>query len=499
MAKVINRRDFLQLSGMSAALAALAACDPMQAIPTSTPYFDDAAQVKPPADVLHLLRRTTFGPTAAEFARAKGMGTEAWLEEQLDPKGLDIAHVEDRLEQLETYGLAPTELTELDNNGLVARELATAALIHQIFSPRQLFETMVDFWSNHFNIFAYAPPELFLKAKDDSEVTRAHALGSFPDLLRASAHSPAMLVYLDNAQSQYPEPNENYARELMELHTLGVDGGYSHDDVVTVARAFTGWTVGGLRRRQDRAGEFVYLSNWHDHGDKTLFGETLPGGEGDADRVLDMLAEHPATARHIAYKLCVRFVSDSPPGTIVDAVSATYADSNGSIPEMLRTIFNSPEFSSSAGLKLKRPLDFAISAIRVIGADGELERVLRLFLELLGQFPYGWRAPDGYPEVAAAWSNTNQSLYRWNMAIMLASGAIRQISTEITSLFENVDDPQLLDDLAVHLLGSPIPENAKTIIDGFASSLQGNPLPQGLSLPSLVSGLLLASPYFQIR
>jgi uncharacterized protein (DUF1800 family) len=496
MTHSIGRRDILKLSGLSAALAALAACDPLDAIPTSTPFYTLA---EPKFETLHLLRRATFGPTASELARANTMGAEEWLEEQLQPEGLDISHVEKRLEQLETHGLAPTELIELETNGLVARDLAAAALTHQIFSPRQLYETMVDFWSNHFNVFAYAPPELFLKAKDDREVIRAHALGSFPDLLRASAHSPAMLVYLDNAQSKYPEPNENYARELLELHTLGVDGGYSYADILTVARAFTGWTVGALRRRQDRAAQFVYLANWHDEDEKTFFGEALPGGEGDADGVLEILAKHPSTARHIAYKLCVRFVSDRPPDSVVEAVSETYLLSNGSIPEILRTLFKSPEFMNAPGLKLKRPLDFAVSAARVLGADGELDRILRMFLELLGQFPYGWRAPDGYPDLAAAWSNTNQSLYRWNMAIIIASGAIRQIKTEIPQLFEDPNDPQLLDDLALHLLGAALPERAKAIIAGFLSSLQDSSMPQDLSLPSLASGLLLASPYFQIR
>ena len=227
--------------------------------------------------------------------------------------------------------MSPGELRDLQENGRVARELGASSIVRQIFSPYQLYEVMVDFWTNHFNIYAYSPPELFLKGKDDRGVIRANALGSFPEMLAASAHSPAMLVYLDNAQSRQPSPNENYARELLELHTLGVDGGYTYADIQAVARAFTGWSVEPLRRGANQAGDFAYLANWHDPEPKFALGQELPGGKGDGDRVIEILAEHPSTARFIATKLSQRFVSDTPPDTLISRVAGTYEQTSGDI------------------------------------------------------------------------------------------------------------------------------------------------------------------------
>lgn len=500
----VSRRDFIRISGLGGTLAALAACSPLRtsktseigvaAVPTAAPILDQEGLI------LHTLRRLTFGPTAGELDTANRIGLESWLEQQLAVDSSDAPEVEDRLAELETLKMSPIELRALQKNGRVARELGASAVVRQIYSPNQLFEVMVDFWTNHFNIFAYSPPELFLKGMDDREVIRSNALGNFPDMLAASAHSPAMLVYLDNAHSREPSPNENYAREILELHTLGVDGGYTYADIQAVARAFTGWSVGGFQRNTDQAVRFAYLPDWHDNDPKTVLGQKLPGGNGDGDRVLEILAEHPSTARFIATKLSQRFVSDDPSDSLIAQVSETYVQTEGDIPAMLRTIVYSDEFAASAGLKLKRPLDFVVSAIRVTGADGRLDRILRFSLEALGQVPFGWPAPDGYPDYASAWTNTNQSLYRWNLALSLGSSALPGISTDLSGQFGNHSPiPILVDDLSQALLGAQLPSDAREILIRFGESLEDLSLAQEFDPPSLIAGLILSTPHFQIR
>ncbi len=307
-----------------------------------------------------------------------------------------------------------------------------------------------------------------------------------------------MLVYLDNAQSSQPEPNENYARELLELHTLGVDGGYSYNDIQAVARAFTGWSVERLRRRGNQPGGFVYRSEWHDTEAKTVLDQSLPGGQADGDRVLEILAAHPSTARHIAEKLTRRFVSDDPPNSLVESVAGSYAANNGDIPSMLRTIFHSDEFAAASGLKLKRPLDFVVSTLRVTGADGQLDRPLRGFLQLLGQMPFGWPAPDGYPDDAAAWTSTNQSLYRWNLALTLASGRIPGVSLQLPT-GNGADIPKQVDALSAQLLAEPLASDARQLLIDFAQSLGAGQLPRQLEISNLLAGLVLCSPQFQLR
>ena len=505
MTSPVSRRDFLRISGLGGTLAALAACSPFDPVeqdfvPTLSKQPAAISLLDHEGLIHHTLRRTTFGPTAAELQSANRLGLESWLEGQLDADDSDSLPVLERLTEFETFEMTPAELVALDENGRVARELVGATIVRHLFSPTQLFEIMVDFWTNHFSIYAFSPPEIFLKGADDRQVVRAHALGKFPDMLRASAHSPAMLIYLDNAQSQRPSPNENYARELLELHTLGVEGGYTYSDIQNVARAFTGWSVGGFRRRADQAGQFVYLQDWHDANPKTVLGSELPGGKGDADRVLEILAEHPSTARFVASKLVRRFVADLPPDSLIDRVAKTYGETGGDIPDMLRTILYSDEFAASAGLKLKRPLDYAMSLLRVTGADGRLDRVLQMFLRVLGQIPFGWPAPDGYPDYATSWTSTNQSLYRWNMALMTASGLLPGVTTEIEAQLEEYSSvSSLVDGLSAALLGEQLPKDARTILVEFGETLEGTALPRGIRPGPLMAGLVLCTPQFQLR
>lgn len=489
---------------MAAALSALASCKDEQAPSTPTPSLSSSLSetTRPISDpsslTLHMLRRFTFGPTAAELAQAGEEGLGTWFEGQLSQVQPDYVDVGSRLNELETLEMTPEGLLELEEPGQIARELIASTVIHQVFSPYQVHELMVDFWSNHFNIYGLEPPQLYLKLADDGAI-REHALGRFPDLLEASAHSPAMLVYLDNAQSRAPNPNENYGRELLELHSLGVEGGYTHQDVATAARAFTGWSVVGLRDRQPDIGAFTYRSDWHDEGPKIFMGHQLPGGKADGDQILQILAEHPSTARHISWKLCQRFIQADPPDSIVEACAQTYLENDGDIPSMLRTIVYSEEFAASAGRKFKRPLDFLISAIRTTGADGDLGRILQYFLRTLGQVPHSWPTPDGFPENREAWNNTNQMLNRWSFALALAFGE-GFLGVELTEM-NQVDTPPetLVANVSQHLLGEDLSREAERIIVDFIASF--GPAYRSIDLPfaSIVTAMILASPYFQVR
>ena len=363
--KSINRRQFLSLTGVSAALASLAACrilspelvedliptpeeNPFAAQATPLPTLaipDVEDQTAPEGEwlIVQTLRRITYGPTGEDVSQAHQIGLANFIAEQLHPETIEEdPRVAQHLEPLETLDAEPAELFDLEPRNTPAIELATAAGYRATYSRRQLYEIMVDFWTNHFNIFIGAPPEIFLKSKDDREVIRPHALGKFPDLLRASAMSPAMLTYLDNAFSKQENPNENYARELLELHTLGVDGGYTQKDVEETARVFTGWTVTSFRD-SDRPGYFVFRPFWHDTHEKTVLGHHFHAnvGQEEGEQLLEILAMYPSTARQICQKLCRRFVADDPPQALVERAAETYLASGGDIREVLTTILTS--------------------------------------------------------------------------------------------------------------------------------------------------------------
>ncbi|MBI4770762.1 MAG: DUF1800 domain-containing protein [Chloroflexi bacterium] len=463
----MTRRDFLKLTGLGAALAALSACDPRtpgprpgEATPAGTPTAGPVPPAATPSPaptgapatgddlLLHTLRRVTYGPGAEDLARAREIGLQAYLEEQLNPEALDDAPVERLLGNFPTLSLSAEEMfrRQQELRGETVRELVAATILRQVYSRRQLYERMVEFWSDHFNINIASGVLRFLKPVDDREVIRPHALGNFGDLLRASAHSPAMLVYLNQAESTKRGPNENYARELMELHTLGADQGYTQLDVAEVARALTGWTVVGPRqRRGGQPGTFVYLPEIHDDGEKLILGQHFPPGQGqaDGDRVLELLLAHPGTARYLAWKLGRRFVADDPPAALVDEVAAAYTASGGEIKAMLRALFAGEAFRRAAGQKLKRPLEFFVSAARVTGAPVAQFRGIARVIEGLGQMPFHWPTPDGYPK-------------------------------------------------SVELAGNPVADAHSILLD-FA---RGGPLRE--RLPTLAS-LILASPHFQMR
>jgi uncharacterized protein (DUF1800 family) len=308
----------------------------------------------------------------------------------------------------------------------IVAELQAARLVRAVTSERQLQEVMVDFWFNHFNVFAPKGLVRWYVTDYERTVIRPHALGSFPDLLRASARHPAMLFYLDNWTSRHGRLNENYARELLELHTLGVDGGYTQQDVTEVARAFTGW---GIERPQVD-GHFVFRPRVHDDGDKLLLGHRLQagGGQQDGERVIEIVTRHPATARFIATKLVRRFVSDAERPVLVAHVAETYRRTGGDIKSMLRTIFASREFAAvdAERAKIKKPLEFVASAVRALG--GTLEprggfQLARAASEI-GETLYGAQPPTGWPDRAEAWVSAGTLLARMNFALALAEGRV---------------------------------------------------------------------------
>jgi uncharacterized protein (DUF1800 family) len=341
-------------------------------------------------------------------------------------------------------------------------ELSQQKVLRAVYSDRQLQEVLTDFWFNHFNVDARKGPERFLLTEYEREVIRPHVLGRFRDLLGATAKSPAMLFYLDNwlsadpngphdqtrlqptfrrggaspiARPPRPQPgqpangqkkglNENYGRELMELHTLGVDGGYTQKDVTEVARAFTGWTIDNPRR----GGDFRFDPRIHDDGEKTILGHRIKSGGGvhDGEHVLDILAEHPSTAKFISTKLVERFVSDTPPPALVDRAAAKFRDSGGDLRAVMTVILTSSEFLSPAayGAKVKTPFEFVVSSVRATGAEVTDARTLVRQVQQLGMPLYQCQPPTGYKNTADAWVNTGALVNRMNFGLALASGRL---------------------------------------------------------------------------
>jgi len=413
----------------------------------------------------------------------------------------------------------------------ITGELQMARLLRAVYSERQLQEVMVDFWTNHFNVFAGKGADRWLLTSYDRDTIRPHTLGRFYDLLLADAESPAMLFYLDNFQSVAPNAqmnrpqqrpgagrplqqilrggnpismtnnpqdqkpqqqqqrrgiNENYARELMELHTLGVDGGYTQKDVQEVARCFTGWTIvaprgagiaadAGMNGRRlemlrQYAGTFRFMPAAHDNGEKIVLGQKIPagGGMGDGLAVLNILVHHPSTAKFIATKLVRHFVSDDPPPELIDRVAQTFLKTDGDIREVLKAIFFSPEFNSAEAYrtKIKRPFELVVSSVRTLGADTNGGPQLHQWIARMGQPLYGFQTPNGYADVAENWVNTGALLERMNFALALVSNRIPGTRVDLSKFVgesragKSLDKNQVLDRFVRLIVGGEI--SAKT-------------------------------------
>lgn len=434
---------------------------------------NDAAMKQPDAMVV-------AGATANSLPNAT-----ANAQPDANPPAIDLNRAEYRQAVADFYRENGLQLPQR-----VTAELQASRILRAVYSERQLQESLVDFWTNHFNVYAPKGADRWLLVSYDRDVIRPHTLGKFKDLLVATAESPAMLFYLDNFQSVAPNANaggvrrglmrqqrplfgvgatrrdqmpqrqqqaqtlpqrapaqpatarprrginENYARELMELHTLGVDGGYTQKDVQEVARCFTGWTIidprgyAGLSglMSQDRAGTFYFNPRTHDDGEKTVLGHKIPAGGGmnDGMMVLDILAHHPSTAKFVATKLARKFVMDEPTPELVNRVAAAFTKSDGDIRETLRAIFSSPEFNAPANYraKIKTPFELTVSAVRALGGETNAAPALHQWIARMGEPLYQYQAPTGYPDTAERWVNTGALLERINFALALVSNRI---------------------------------------------------------------------------
>src|SRR5712692_76517 len=352
------------------------------------------------------------------------------------------------------------------NPQMVVTELQRAALLRAVYSERQLYELMVGFWENHFSIFANKDDDRYLLTSYDRDTIRPFAMGRFRDLLGATAHSPAMLFYLDNWRSSVARPypakdgkpagvdgglNENYARELMELHTLGVDGGYTQKDVQEVARCFSGWTI----QKPNEEGLFLYRPGLHDNGEKIVLGHKIPAGGGiaDGERVLDILATQPATAHFIATKLARRFISDDPPSPVIDRAAAVFLKTDGSIRDTLRAIVTAPEFFSPATYraKVRSPFEYVAAAMRALNAETDGDRPVLDAIGRMGQPVFGRITPDGYADRADQWLSSGAMVTRFNFANALATNRIKGTKIDLARLLSGVDETKK-DSVAVQLI-----------------------------------------------
>ena len=534
---------------------------------------------------LHALNRLGFGPRPGQVDKVLETGLDTWIEQQLHPDRIPDRAVDARLQQYPTLQMSDQQIwdryyvpvqqarqearraaregKEMDQADLVktmrakvppdqrpqhvVQELQAQRIIRAAESERQLNEVMVDFWINHFNVFAGKGIDSVMLTGYERDAIRPHIWGRFEDLLMATAKSPAMLFYLDNARSvadpanrpqnlqaraggrairpagrrflfarrsapanrsampQAKQPkgglNENYAREIMELHTLGVDGGYSQKDVTELARVFTGWTIAPPKM----GGGFVFRPRLHDVGAKTVLGIHFPAGGGieEGEKMIHVLAHHPATAHHIAWQLCQRLVADDPPKALVDRVAKRFLDSDGDLRETVKAVITSPEFWDPQyyRAKVKSPFEYAVSAVRAV--DGEITDPMPLARQLgqIGEPLYGAQPPTGYSDKAEAWVNTGALLSRLNFALALASNKMPGVHADVVSLIpapEASDAKKAVDSLARALTGGDLtPETENTIEARIVERKAPTEDPWDNTQLPTIAGLILGSPEFQ--
>ena len=566
----------------------------------------DKKQLTEDQKILHVLNRLGFGARPGDVEKVKAIGLQKYIDQQLNPFSISDALAESKVKNLEIFNMSTAEVfAKYPNPGALLRQLEggkaaqaakaqadTAAnadeagkkgmtederqerqqklrelyreynlrpagqlmpqiaanrVLRAVYSERQLQEVMVDFWQNHFNVFAGKGAVRWYIPSYERDVLRKNALGNFKDLLVGTAQHPAMLFFLDNFQSVSPNAqlggnrqngplqrairsgnippqmrerikqrqgisdaeldqrikraqanvqnapkraergiNENYARELMELHTLGVDGGYTQKDIVEVAKCFTGWTIADPRgyrriaanmikgkdedRRLERlqrqagipddldSGEFYFNDRWHERGAKAVLGQKVDeGGMKDGLKVIDILVNHPSTAKFIARKLAVKFVSDNPSEALVGRVADAFHKSSGDIKTTLRALFSDSEFFAPENYraKIKTPFELAVSSVRAIGGDTNAGPAFVAMLNKLGEVPYGYQAPTGYPDKAEDWVNTGALLERLNFAVAVASNRIPGTLVDLKG-FEGKDKSQTLDKAVATILDGEI-------------------------------------------
>lgn len=530
--------------------------------PLKLPYREAGLSEREAA--AHLLDRFAFGARPGDIEKVVKMGVEQWLEMQLNQSAQNVRLTE-KLAPFKTLTMSSADIVVTYPNpgrllamayrdGVISREdtaranraelrrkiidyyqkegarpqrellseMRSQKILRAVYNENQLEEVLTDFWFNHFNVSITNNKARIYVFSFERDAIRPYVLGKFREMLGATAKHPAMLLYLDNAQSSAPDSapttlarnlqpyrrnpaaaarldaaiarqkseleamqnelpdvikqqlpkrgiNENYARELMELHTLGVDGGYSQNDVVEVARALTGWTVFPRGKRAERVrdfierakrfgaiqeGEFLFRPDWHDASEKQILGVRFPagGGKEEGEKVLDMLAAHPATAKFIATKLARRFVSDTPPPALVEKLSTTFAQTGGDLRAVMRAIAQSPEFWSKdvRRAKIKSPFELVVSALRALDADISDARDLARWIEKQGQPLYAYQAPTGYPDRAEFWVNAGALLNRMNFGLSLALGQIRGVKFDLLALNQNREPESLEEALNIY-------------------------------------------------
>lgn len=446
-----SRRQFLKLAALGSAGAGISCSDaPLgfdlpeflqlgstddSLAPFSAP---DQSEINP---VSHCLNRLSFGAVPGDYDGVLALSPDPnesasiYIEQQLSPESIDDTPAERATRSFEYLQHTPGDLYNFTIEGLLD-EMLRYTITRATRSKRQLYEVMVHFWSDHFNIDSSKGDCRWLTAAHDRDVIRKHAMGSFPDMLRATATSPAMLWYLDGRVNRKvksdDKPNENYARELLELHTLGVDGGYTQKDVMEAARALTGWGV--KEAEWFGKGEPEFRRKHHDKGEKVVLGQKIPAGNGrdNLNSLLDIVALHPSTARHLATKLCRRFISDTPPQDAIESVAQSFVSSKGDIRTTLRTLFSTEAFLEQRGNKFKRPFHFIVSALRSTGGKTDARKPLMKYLHRMGHAPFHYPTPDGYPEEATPWLSSIP--WRWNFAIRYARGEIKGTRCDAKSL-----------------------------------------------------------------
>jgi uncharacterized protein (DUF1800 family) len=518
--------------------------------------------------ILHALNRLGFGPRPGQVEQIEKTGLESWIQAQLHPENISDPVVDARLAQFPALGLSAAGLLDQyppqdiaakrlgmkvdeyqkhlqdlakqpgGKNSLpfkeqneIVNELMEAKMIRAVYSERQLTEQLSDFWFNHFNIFVYKDTDRWYLIPYERDAIRPHVLGKFRDLLEATAKSPAMLFYLDNSSSADPHAfdrlkqhpvrarpgeklpplgpkrglNENYGRELMELHTLGVEGGYKQEDVIEVARAFTGWTIESPRENP----AFYFDERIHDPDPKRVLGKKIKGGGlKDGEQVLDLLVKDQHTARHISLQLAEHFVSDDPPLALVARMAKTFEKSKGDIRAVMTTMIYSPEFWSRAAFraKVKTPFELVASTTRALGADVDQPLQLAQWVARIGEPLYQCLPPNGYSDKAVTWVSTGALLNRVNFAVALTSNKVRGAQVDINSLVgtDVRANPRLaLDRLESEFLAGQISDSTRATLEKemVEPRILGAKLDDPVTQVNvgLITGLVLGSPEFQKR
>jgi uncharacterized protein (DUF1800 family) len=506
--------------------------------------------------VAHLLDRLAFGGRPGDAEKIERGGAPAiqkWINLQLQPEKIPDDGLEQKLAGFRAPSMSPEQLLatykrpeeiavsmgikkedfqknedlkkeirkKIGEENLpdeIFREMASQKIMRAVESRRQLQEVLADFWMNHFNIDISKGEERWLLPQFERDVIRKHLFGKFSDLLEGAAHSPAMLFYLDNQASQsaidYSNPkrgpvprkngglNENYAREILELHTLGVDGGYQQSDVTELARILTGWSIDDIKTHP----VFKFRDRVHDQGEKTFLGRKFAAGNGqdEGEWALKMMEESPATAHFISFKLARYFVSDNPPASLVDRLAKTFQESHGDLTKVYRQLFSSPEFWSRAAYqaKVKKPFQFVASSIRVLGGELELKNDLFKVLASMGEESYRCAPPTGYKDVAAIWVNPGAMVSRLSFAMKLSSNRFEGVYISLPRVDPVPDTSlKLVRQVEYRVLHERLSEGSENVVvhefqNETRTMADGEVRPLSLSK---AAGLIIGSPEFQRR